>query len=136
MAWKTAVPSTSLLEFSLVSSVLMSQWTSVRGRSQTLTTQHRVSKTHALMSALLTLIINSLPIGGLDFGPVINQGFTFNAVTTTAVASVNVIDDDLFEPLEVFNGVLTASALPSNVLLSPSTALGEILEDAGNSSVM
>lgn len=60
-----------------------------------------------------------------------DQETVFNALVTEAIIPVDIVDDDLFELIEFFEGVLTATSLPSNVRLAPSLARGAILEDAG-----
>ena len=55
----------------------------------------------------------------------------FNNALTSTVASVDIIDDGLFELTERFSGLLTSTSLPSNVRLDPDIATGVILEEAG-----
>ena len=70
-------------------------------------------------------------LAGLDYTAVLNREIVFNALTTTANVPVEILDDDIFENAEQFNGLLNAITLPSNVEIEPEVAVGVILEDTG-----
>ena len=72
-----------------------------------------------------------LLLAGVDYVSV-NQAFVFNSTFTDATAAVDIIDDDVLELREQFNGLLSSMSLPSNVILSPDIAIGAILEEGGN----
>lgn len=78
------------------------------------------------MSAFLSYL------AGIDYVAVTGQEIVFNSTFTMTSVPVQIIDDELFELVERFNGLLSSSALPPNVMLSPSLATASILEESGN----
>ena len=71
-----------------------------------------------------------LLLAGVDYVSV-SQIFILNSTFMDASADVDIIDDDLFELHENFSCLLSSESLPSNVRLSPKSAVGGILEKAG-----
>ena len=63
---------------------------------------------------------------GMDYAPVSRNLMTFNAVVTTQVVELYIIDDDIVEHSEAFN--LTLRSTDSAVILNPSTST-IIIED-------
>ena len=68
---------------------------------------------------------------GADYTPVSGLELVFNGVITDTSVSVSIIDDGIFELAERFNGLLTSTSLPANVMLDPDVATGTILEEGG-----
>lgn len=68
---------------------------------------------------------------GVDYISIPGLELVFNDVVTSRTVPVSVIDDGRFELTESFSGLLTPTALPSNVRLDPDIATGRILEEGG-----
>ena len=75
-------------------------------------------------------------MNGSDFVGRSNVLLTFNATTRRIMVPVDLIDDNLFEQEEDFNGVVTLISDSKRVTINPDNAVATIVFDESRQSII
>ena len=72
----------------------------------------------------------SWPLGGSDYGQLVQQQLLFNSSTSELSVAINIMDDNQYETLEQF--FVRLSTVNQNVTLNPADTVVRILSNDGN----